>query len=81
MKFTRIDVATAVTAIVLTACVYPVYNDIVRHQIEATSGVTRVARWIIVALLYAIEGASVLYCARRVATWIFSGDAKNTAHL
>ncbi len=78
MKITRIDVATAIIGVVLATCFYPVYKDAVDHQIAATSGVVR---WAGVALMYAIDGAVSLYCARFVAKWIFAhaGDSKPTA--
>jgi hypothetical protein len=78
MKITRIDVATAVIGVVLAACLYPVYKDAVHHQVEATSGVVR---WAGVALMYGIDGAVSLYCARFVAKWIFAHarDSKPTA--
>lgn len=76
MKITRIDVVTVVNVIVIATCTYPVYKDVAHHQVVATSVVVR---WAGVALIYSIDGAASLYCARRVAIWIFGGRAKKAA--
>lgn len=79
MKLTRIDVCTVVLAVGLAVLVTPFYTGLAA-QIPPTT--LSMSKWLYIAFLYALQGASALYGARLVSRWIFAPakDGKSAAN-